>query len=653
MKKSLFKIVLISLTFFIGSSVFAQKGAKLYEELAYAEAIESYERAIKNGDRSVQSLQNLADSYYYNGMYKDANRWYSEIVNNERNLNSLSVDLYYRYIQTLKSVGNYQEADKLMDEIADKYKNDNRVKLYKSNKKYLENIKSNSGAFTISLMDKVNTPGSEYGATMYKGHIIFASSKDRASYHQRIHTWTNDPFTKLYAAPVYIDGYVGEAKPFAKKIEGKYNESTPVFTLDGQTMYFSSNEREAKKTENYDFVNLYKASLVNGKWSNVEKLPFNVSGSITAHPALSPDGNWLYFVSDRDKGYGQSDLYRVEILKSGGFGIIENLGDKINTEGRESFPFISTNNVLYFASDGHPGLGGFDIYAVQINDDNTFGEVVNLGESVNSSYDDFAFYLDPNCKYGYMTSNREGGVGKDDLYFVREIEGIDLNFYQSIIGNVYNMATNQGINNAKVSLYDHHHNLVEEVLTNAKGEYIFKEKLCYIGYTIGVNADSYNTIELGLPEINKQNEAKLDFGLEGGDNETLKFEGQPISKGDDLFKILKMQPIYFDFGKAIIRPDAERELYKIVKVMNEYPNMRVDVRSHTDSRGNDSFNYTLSQKRAQATVDWLVSKGISRNRLTGRGFGGSVLLNECTKGVVCSESQHQQNRRSEFIIEDL
>lgn len=658
MKKYIYIIVLSFAAFFIGSTAFAQrintqKGDKLFGELAYAEAIDSYEKAIQKGDRSIENLSNLADAYYFNGMYKEANRWYNEVVEKTKKLNNISADIYFRYVQTLKSIGDYIQADKVMDEMAIKYKNDNRVKLYKANKDYLKNIKSNPDAFTISLMDNVNTSGSEYGATMYKGHIIFASSKERSSYHQRIHTWTNDPFTKLYAAPVYIDGYVGNPKPFAKKIEGKFNESTPVFTLDGQTMYFSSNEREVKKTENYDFVNLYKAVLVNGKWSNVEKLPFNVSGAITAHPALSPDGKWLYFVSDRDGGYGQSDLYRIEVLKSGGYGSIENLGDKINTEGRESFPFISTNNVLYFASDGHPGLGGLDIYAVQINEDNSFGEIVNLGESVNSSYDDFAFYLDPNCKYGYMTSNREGGKGKDDLYFVREINGIDLNFYQNIKGKVYNIETDNGIENAKVSLYDHHHNLIEEVLTDEKGEYLFKDKLCYVGYTIGVVAQSYNTIELGLPEINKESEAILDFGLAGKIKKTIKIEGQPINKGDDLFKVLKMQPIYFDLGKAKIRPDAEIELYKIVKVMNEYPNMRIDIRSHTDSRGNPTFNYTLSQKRAQATIDWLVSKGIDPSRLTGRGFGESQLLNGCYKGVPCSDAEHQVNRRSEFIVEDL
>jgi len=664
MKRVIFRNIKILFAFLFCVNGFAQNtktakyGDLLFEHLSFSDAIKSYEAAIKRGETSQEVYRNLADAYYNNGMYKDANKWYSKILSSsEENSEFVSSDIYFKYVQTLKSESNYEEADKIMDLMSTKFKEDLRVKLYLADKSYLKNLKANSGAFTATLMDRVNTAYSEYGAAMYKGHIIFASSQNRANHYPGIHSWTNDPFTKLYAAPVYIDGYVGDSKPFSKSIEGKLNESTPTFSLDGQTMYFSSNNRESlKKQEGIIRVELYKATLDSKKkWSNIERLPFNVPSSSTAHPALSPDGKWLYFVSDRAGSYGQSDLYRVKILDGGGFGTPENLGDKINTEGRESFPFISTNNILYFASDGRPGFGGLDIYGVKINEDGTFGDVINLGDSVNSSYDDFAFYLDPNCKFGFMTSNRPGGIGKDDLYFVREIYGIDMELYQSIKGKVYDILSSKPIASAKVTLYDNNHKKVEEIITDESGMYEFVDKVCSVSYTVGVDKSGYNTIELGLPALNKSNGAELDFGIEGGKGVSIDdlVPGVQIKVGDDLFKVLKLNTIYFDLGKYYIRPDAEKELYKVLEVLRKYPNMRIDVRSHTDVSGSDGFNYLLSQRRAESTVNWLVARGIDRSRLTGRGFGSSMIINECYKGVPCPAYKHQENRRSEFVVEDI
>lgn len=664
MKRVIFRNIKTLFVFLLCVNSFAQNtktakyGDLLFEHLSFSDAIKSYEAAIKRGETSQEVYRNLADAYYNNGMYKDANKWYSKILSSsEENSEFVSSDIYFKYVQTLKSESNYEEADKIMDLMSTKFKEDLRVKLYLADKSYLKNLKANPGAFTATLMERVNTTYSEYGAAMYKGHIIFASSQNRADHYPGIHSWTNDPFTKLYAAPVYIDGYVGDSKPFSKSIEGKLNESTPTFSLDGQTMYFSSNNRESlKKQEGIIKVELYKATLDSKKkWSNIERLPFNIPSSSTAHPAISPDGKWLYFVSDRAGSYGQSDLYRVKILEGGGFGTPENLGDKINTEGRESFPFISTNNILYFASDGRPGFGGLDIYGVKINEDGTFGDVINLGDSVNSSYDDFAFYLDPNCKFGFMTSNRPGGIGKDDLYFVREIDGIEMELYQSIKGKVYDILSSKPIESAKVTLYDNNHKKVEEIITDESGMYEFVDKVCSISYTVGVDKSGYNTIELGLPALNKSNGAELDFGIEGGRGASIDdlIPGVQIKVGDDLFKVLKLDAIYFDLGKYYIRPDAEKELYKILEVLRKYPNMRVDVRSHTDVSGSDGFNYLLSQRRAESTVNWLVSRGINRSRLTGRGFGSSMLVNECYKGVPCPAYKHQENRRSEFVVEDL
>lgn len=655
---------LFSLTNFAQNS-YVKKANKQIQKMAYAEAITTYEKAIAKGKQADDILFNLAKAYYENGMYLQANHWYKKLFENVSQASDIKdIEAYYRYIQTIRTTGDYFLANSKMELFAEKAPGDSRVKKYLSNPNYLEQVNTNRDGYRVKQLNSVNTPGSEYGSALYKGEIVYASSAKKGK-QKGIHSWTNDPYTKLYSASVRIDGYIGKAKPFARKLEGNYNEANAIFSADSRTMYFSSNNRADKNVRYSDkalLVNLYRAySFGPGKWGDVEKLSINVEHANTASPALSPDQDWIYFSSDRPGGYGQSDLYRAKVFRDGSIGTPENLGDKINTEARESFPFVSSDNVLYFASDGHPGLGGLDLYGVQIYQDGSFGEVVNLGNSINSPYDDFAMYLDPEAKFGFITSNRPNGSGKDDLYYVRMKLGTELNISQDITGKIIDQKTKQPILDAFVFLYDSKHRMIEQIEVDKRGEYVFKDVKINRDYYVSVKATGYVSEEKSVEDVTLTDVKVVNFQLlkdialdidhynNSGEAQSYK----EIQKGEDLGKRLALAPIYFDHDSAIIRIDAQFELAKVVMMMKNNPTMKIQVRSHTDSKGSDAYNMGLSERRAQTTVDWLIYQGINPSRLSAKGYGETNIINHCQNNVPCLEKEHQQNRRSEFIIMEL
>ncbi|MDP1815774.1 MAG: OmpA family protein, partial [Leadbetterella sp.] len=383
----------------------------------------------------------------------------------------------------------------------------------------------------------------------------------------------------------------------------------------------------------------YKATLKDEKWTDVVELPFNSDEYSVAHPTLSLDEKTLYFASNMPGTIGQSDLFRVSINTDGSFGTPENLGPRINTEGRETFPFISGDNELYFASDGHPGLGGLDVFTAKTKADNSFYMIQNVGEPVNSKQDDFGYVIDSKTSTGFFTSNREGGVGYDDIYKFKELKKLICT--QTLSGIATDQDTGQPIAGAKVSLLDSNFKLLKETITDDKGFYSF-EVACGETYYVRIEKEGYETQEgkVIIPERSGKTEHKLQMGK----------RNKPIDVGTDLAKILDMPIIYFDLDKSVIRRDAAFELEKILAVMEQYPKMKIDVRSHTDSRQTANYNQKLSDRRVKSTIAWLVQNKIQASRLTGRGYGESQLVNKCADGVKCTEEEHQANRRSEFVI---
>jgi outer membrane protein OmpA-like peptidoglycan-associated protein len=408
-------------------------------------------------------------------------------------------------------------------------------------------------------------------------------------------------------------------------------------------MYFTGNNYINGKVNKYDkkeiLLKLYKASFLNGEWGNIVELPFNSNQYSVAHPALSPDNKTLYFASNMPGSMGQSDLFKVEINDQGGFSIPANLGNTINTEGRESFPYITENNELYFASDGRPGLGGLDIYVAKINKDNTFEDIKNIGTPVNGAQDDFSFIIDTNSKNGFFSSNRPSGNGSDDIYKFSEIKKIACE--KLVSGSIVDQDSKEVVTDAKVSLFDENFKFIKETSSDDSGQYEF-DVVCGKVYYVRAEKEDYDTKE-GKVVVDKSNENTL-FSL------ALDKRIKPIAVGVDLAKILDIPVIYFGLNKSDIKKEAIFELEKIVVILNQFPDMKIEVLSYTDSRQTAEFNMALSERRAKSTIAWFIKNGINKDRLTGKGYGETKLVNNCSDGVQCTEEEHMKNRRSEFII---
>jgi outer membrane protein OmpA-like peptidoglycan-associated protein len=443
-----------------------------------------------------------------------------------------------------------------------------------------------------------------------------------------------------------VEDSLSVPEKFAKNINSRFHEATPVFTKDGKTMYFTRNNfnngKKGKDANRITLLKVYKATLIDNQWKNAEELPFNSDSYSVAHPTLSPDEKTMYFASDMPGTHGQSDLWKVKINEDGSFGTPENLGVSINTEGKESFPIFTNENELYFATDGHPGLGGLDIFMSRMNADGSFKEPINIGAPANSPQDDFAYLIDTKTRKGFLTSNRDGGKGYDDIY--KFLETRKLVCEQVLSGIVTDLDTGEILPNTKVTLFDDKFNIIKEVISDDKGFYTFEVE-CGKSYFIRAEKDTYETKEqkITIPTLT----GKTDLPIQ------LEKKVKPVVVGDDLAKAFGIKIIYFDLDKWNIRPDAALELEKILDVMKQYPNMKIDVRSHTDSRQTHKYNEKLSDRRAKSTMSWLVKNGIDANRLTGKGYGETQLVNKCADGVKCSEDEHQANRRSEFIITAL
>ena len=650
MKKIVYQVSLVALLLIVGvtlshAQIRKEKQAdKNFDRLAYANAIEIYENLANQGYVNTSLLQNLGDAYYFNGKLTEAHQWYSELFEGDykdKNIALVPSEYYYRYAQTLKSQKNYGKSQDLMDQFYKLEGGDSRAALYNKNRDYVNQIARNSDRYEITALG-LNSEYSDYGGTIVGNSFVFTSARATAAKTQSdIHSWTNESYTSLYSAQISNEG-IGE--PVRLPMENtSINEATAVFTADGKTMYFTrnnakSNGKSQQNKAHTSLLKIYKAiQQADGQWGQVEELPINSDDFNTAHPALTPDGKWLYFASDRKGSIGQSDLYRMARYENGSYGPVENLGKTINTEGRESFPFISSDNQLYFSSDGHPGLGGLDVFVSRIYPDGSLGPIVNMGEPINSSLDDFSFYIDPKENKGFVSSNRPEGKGGDDIYF-----WVEKPCKQTIQGTVYDKQTKLPIPNATVVISDAVYQKTDTLRTNNKGYYITSLLDCGIKSRLRAEAISYNTAEVVFNSNDVPGIKTVDIGLE--------LPEIPIEVNDDLFKKLNLKPIYFDFDKADIRYDASIELMKVVELMKKYPSLKVDVRSHTDSKGKDAYNLSLSDRRAKSTIQWMIMQGIDPDRLLGRGYGETQLLNRCSNGVRCSDTEHQENRRSEFIV---
>ena len=619
-----------------------EKANNKYEEYSFKPAIDIYKRVLDKGYTSADLLKRLGNSYYFNADYKEAAGIYKRLV--EEFKDEVEPAYYFRYSQTLRSLGNYEKADELMATFTALVGDDDTLANdFSKDLNYMSEIERNSGRYSITPF-KYNSTFSEFAPSYYKEGLIFSSDRDTGNLAKYRHTWNSKDFLDLYHVNANSFGD-NQVIKLDKDINSRLHESTTAFTKDGEVMYFTRNnvidgKKSVKSEEGKVNLKIFRAVKENGIWAYIEDLPFNSDEYSVANPTLSPDEKTLYFASDMPGTYGASDIFKVSINNDGTFSTPENLGPNINTEARETFPFVTSESILYFSSDGHPGLGGLDVFATKILRDNFNQPVINVGRPINTNMDDFTFIFNEDSKTGYYASNKEGGMGEDDIYGF--VENIPLSFAcnQRVTGTVRDKISNEVLVGATVKVINEANEEVSNTITNSAGQYQLYID-CNKSNFIRASIEGYTPAEEFITNSDGKDRI-VDFYLE---RETV-----TAGFGDDLAKLLQLSTIYFDLNKYDVRPDAEIEIQKVIAAMDKYPSLRVKVNSHTDSRGKDSYNLWLSQKRAEATVKYMISKGIAADRLDLQGYGETRLVNECSNGVSCSTEKHQLNRRSEFII---
>ncbi len=468
-------ILLLSFNSVYSQSKTVDKANKLFERYAYENAIKEYLKAIDNKEKSTEIFSNLADSYYQNADMENAVIWYKELMGYD--LQAVKGEYYFKYSQALKAIGEYTQSDLWLEKLSNLNANDKRASSLKYEPNYLEKIEAQSNRYSIKTVG-INTEFSDFAAGFdQNGGVIFSSSREEGVSRKLTHKWTGLPFLQLYTASISKDGNLVNAQKLAGEFNSKYNESSVAITNDGKTMYFTRNSFDngyQKDKKGIIRLKLYRATKKGKFWTNIAELPFNSTEYSVAHPTLSPDNKKLYFASDMPGTNGLSDIYVVDIKEDGTFGEPINLGDQINTEGRDTFPFISKNGYLYFASDGHLGLGGLDIFVCTDLNIPTKENIYNVGKPLNSAKDDFAFIIDDESKIGYFTSNRKGGRGSDDIYKLVQLEPLDTSCETLVSGTVKNKETGDIIPDASVIVYNDKSQTIKELNSDSNGQFSFE-----------------------------------------------------------------------------------------------------------------------------------------------------------------------------------
>ncbi|GAA3771639.1 hypothetical protein GCM10022423_27210 [Flavobacterium ginsengiterrae] len=709
MKKLLVIIFVFSIQFINAQDQELIRAKKFFDRTYYSEAVILYQK-LADERPSQEVIKNLADSYFYTNDLVKAQRYYRLLVKNYNN--NLDREYYFRYAQTLKATNSYDDANEALKEYYAKSSNTEDLANFEKDLKTLENVTAIGKRFEIKNL-ALNTPNSEFGAVEYNGNLVFAGVKLKPGLFDKKYKWDNAAYLNLVTVPLKnINSADSIVNYFAKELKTGMHESNAVFTKDGKTMYFTRNnskngtkKRDEKKISN---LQIFKAELVEGKWTNITSLPFNSPNYSVEHPALSADEKVLYFASDMPGSFGSFDIYSVNINK-GAFDTPKNLGPLVNTDKREQFPFVSADNKLYFSSNGHLGYGSLDIFVSEINE-NQYSKPVNVGLPVNSNLDDFAFNMNVETKEGYFASNREGGKGNDDIYQFKEIKDLIVeDCKQFIAGIITDVDTKLALENATVILQDSDNKTLNMIVTSADGKFSFTVA-CEASYKISASKEKYTNESVTLT-LDKTRDAVNDASLALKSLEVIKLEEKEkaekkrqqqiiieeetkkktelaaielkkkekkakeaeiaaaevkknervkeiLEKEKDVVRdkdrlIIKTDPIYFDYDLWYIRKESKIILGRVVELMRKYPGMVIEIGSHTDSRGSVKYNADLSQKRANSTREFIIQSGIDAKRVSAKGYGESVPVIKCKTDEACSEEEHELNRRSEFVIKNL
>lgn len=718
-----------------------------FEQMAYLEAVRLYEDFLRDANKDntenynrQQLLKNLGFSYRKIQDARNAERVLGKLL---RDFPEVESEYYLYYAQALASNQKYKESQKYFAIYGDKQKEDLRGKRFTVSYMDMDHFYKDSSSYKVDYLS-INSRQADFSPAYYKGGLVFCSARDEGGGIKRVFAWNQTPFLNLYFAPdtsllspkngLQVASSLGgmsasnaEVAPqeatqskieeFSRTLNTKYHEGPLTFFNDGKKVVFTRNNynkgRARVSKDGTNRLKLYSATLVKQNWGDVKELPFNSNEYSCGHPALTPDNTKMYFVSDMPGGFGGTDVY-VVTYNDGAWGTPVNLGNEINTEGNEMFPFVDENGNLYFASDGQAGLGGLDIFFVKLKDGNVDGNVANVGAPLNSEKDDFGLITDGQRQSGYFSSNRKKGVHDDNIYsFHKECHPLNLIVTDALTKAVIESADVRTVLNGENQELKITNTVgLVSICLQSQSEYqfkVFKEgyQVKSINYSTGNLTENNATLQIELSksnssvltgvirsEVNKKPISGVKVTLENEKDKTkqvvvtgkdggYEFEVKPetphsfVAQKDNyatnketiknvdktptkyqtdqgMFRqgdVIKLNNIYYDFDKYVIRKDATLELERtVIPVLNKYPMIKIEIRSHTDSRASASYNLTLSEQRAKSVVKYLLNKGVDPARLVYKGYGETEPINECEDGVECSEDQHQENRRTEFKI---
>ncbi len=636
--KKILTVTILACTFLLSNSIHAQHGAQkrgdyYFGQFSYAKAIKEYEKMVQGNFNADYAHQQLAECFLLIRDYKKSLPHFEAVINNT----SLPTDYYFKYAMALYSDGKKKEAEKWLKKYTKYNKNDSRVKRFLKDGNLASVVFNSRQRYDVEPVP-FNSTESDFGVYVMKGDLYFASSrKDNVT--GEYYGWNEEPWLDLFM--VKEDNSLSIPEKIQGNINTRFHESSMIFTTDYKkdtVIYFTRNNFYEKKKGYgaHDEINLkiFSAIQIDGEWTVNRNLRINSDYYSTGHPCVAPDGKRLYYTSDRPGGIGGTDIYYSEIHERGRIGPPINAGPVVNTEGNEMFPFINKEGKLFFASDGHVGFGQLDIFSTISDEEANLVDVINLGAPINSSADDFAYFVHEDGITGYISSNREGGRGSDDIYKFKFTPSL------SVEGYVTDAVNNQPLDNVAISLFDQGtSNKVAETTTDKNGFYtIFINRKT--NYMIEAARKTHPHKNIFFSTYNTPNSAKVerqDIVLE------------PVL---DLKILADLNKIYFDFNKSDIRPDAALELDKVVKLMTvTYPEMVIKLEAHTDPVGSYSYNDNLSELRAKSTYEYLIANGVPKDHiLSYKGFGKRMPINDCTGKHDCDDEQLELNRRTEFPI---
>ena len=693
-----------------------EQGDESYEYYALAAAIEHYQMAWETDSTHYEAKLKLARCYHLLNNSEQAVHWYEQITDNKGVF--FQADKLY-YAQALESEKQYELAEKWYKAYSNEVNNQELAKNKELSDAERSAFYQDSAYYKVVSLE-ANSLQSDFSPAYVDQGIVFVSAREGTSLLKPAYGWNEQAYLDLYYAPVNEVGQLGKVQLLNKEVNSRYHEGPTSFYDNGKRMIFTRNnyfkKKKGKSSQGVVFLQLFTATRTDSSmtdWKNIEPFAYNSEEYSVCHPSVTPDGKRLYFVSDMPGGHGGTDVYTSE-WQDGAWSEPVNAGDAINTDGNELFPFIHSNDDLYFASDGHAGLGGLDIYKINWKE-RMSATPNNMGYPINTRHDDFGLILDETEERGFFSSTRGNKGSNDDLY------RLYINMPKTVVvsGTVIDRHTKEKLSQAWVKLEDKRRNITKEVQTKVDGSYTLElpweatyqltasrngfeeyqqsltlEKespkpgtlpltriLRVYGTLKDMESDSpLEGIKLTLKDLETQEEQEQTTGNDG----TYTFELQPYkeyeiairkrkffnqiiafdTKDPDkrsieiapkveeivIGKGIKLDDIYYASGKWDIQPKAARELDKLVKMLIDNPTVEIELSSHTDARGSATSNITLSDRRAKSATDYIVSQGIAANRIVGKGYGEEKLINHCADGVNCSAEEHQQNRRTEFAV---